>query len=76
MILLVGVIAGPLYDMGLFRTLVISGSALIVLGWMFTSLCTKYWQVMLSQGVLIGMGATAQVLLQEAGDRHWYRHLG
>ncbi|KAK5328554.1 hypothetical protein LTR93_002339 [Exophiala xenobiotica] len=56
MILLVGVIAGPLYDMGLFRTLVISGSTLIVLGWMFTSLCTKYWQVMLSQGVLIGMG--------------------
>lgn len=56
LILLVGVIAGPLYDMGMFRALVISGSVMIVLGFMFTSLCTAYWQVMLSQAALIGVG--------------------
>ncbi|KAI1615596.1 major facilitator superfamily domain-containing protein [Exophiala viscosa] len=56
LILLVGVIAGPLYDMGMFRPLVISGSVMIVLGFMFTSLCTAYWQIMLSQAALIGVG--------------------
>ncbi|KAK6375704.1 hypothetical protein LTS17_007526 [Exophiala oligosperma] len=56
LILLVGVIAGPLYDMGLFRALVVTGATCIVLGWMFTSLCTAYWQIMLSQAVLIGVG--------------------
>lgn len=56
LLLIVGVVSGPLYDMGLFRMLVMSGTVLIVLGFMFTSLCQSYWQVMLSQAVCIGMG--------------------
>jgi MFS family permease len=40
----------------MFRPLVVSGTVLIVLGFMFTSLSTQYWQVMLSQAVLIGVG--------------------
>ncbi|KAH8894477.1 MFS general substrate transporter [Thozetella sp. PMI_491] len=52
----VGVVSGPLYDAGYFRHLLISGLFLIVFGQFMTSLCTTYWQVMLSQGIVIGIG--------------------
>lgn len=52
-----GIIAGPLYDMGYLRTLLIVGGLCTTLGIMFTSLCTTYWQVLLSQGVLVGIGS-------------------
>ncbi|KAF2634175.1 MFS general substrate transporter [Massarina eburnea CBS 473.64] len=51
-----GVITGPLYDRGYLRTLVRLGSALVVLGLVMTSLCSKYWQFMLAQGLLTGLG--------------------
>lgn len=56
LLLLVGVVTGPLYDAGYFRALVITGSFLVVLGLMMTSVCTHYWQIMLAQGVCIGLG--------------------
>ncbi|KAK4462173.1 major facilitator superfamily domain-containing protein [Cladorrhinum samala] len=52
----VGVIAGPLYDRGYFRHLLIVGMFLIVFGQFMTSLCTTYWQVLLAQGFTIGIG--------------------
>jgi MFS family permease len=56
LLFLVGVIAGPLYDMGYFRQLLFVGLFLIVFGQFMTSLCTAYWQVMLAQGVTMGIG--------------------
>ena len=51
-----GVVAGPLYDRGYLHGLVRTGSLLIVLGMVFTSLCSKYWQFVLAQGIVIGVG--------------------
>lgn len=51
-----GVVAGPLFDYGYLRTLVITGSFLVVFGMMMTSLCTTYWQVLLAQGLAVGLG--------------------
>jgi MFS family permease len=53
----VGVITGPLYDAGYFRTLLFTGSFLTVFGMMMTSICTEYWQVILAQGLTIGLGS-------------------
>ncbi|KAK4892374.1 hypothetical protein LTR27_009208 [Elasticomyces elasticus] len=47
---------GPIFDMGSPRLLVISGSAIVVFGMMMTSLCTEYWQFMLAQGIVVGLG--------------------
>ncbi|KAI0118605.1 putative MFS monocarboxylate transporter [Nemania sp. FL0031] len=58
-LLSVGVIAGPLYDRGIYRTLFIFGSLLEVVGFMVLSLSTKYYQVFLSQAVCVGIGAGA-----------------
>lgn len=56
LLLFVGVFTGPIYDRGYFRHLVIAGAILIPLGFMMTSLTKQFWQVMLAQAFLIGIG--------------------
>ena len=45
MILIVGVLTGPIFDAGYFTSLIATGSLLIVLGLMMTSLSTTYSEV-------------------------------
>lgn len=52
-----GVMSGPLFDLGYFRIMLIIGNFLVVLGIMMLSLSTTYWQVFLSQGLCMGLGA-------------------
>ncbi|KAK9492656.1 major facilitator superfamily domain-containing protein [Lipomyces doorenjongii] len=56
LLVLVGVITGPIFDRGYCKTLVVVGSLMVVFGMMMTSLCTEYWQVMLSQAIFCGLG--------------------
>lgn len=56
LLLMIGVVTGPIYDKGYFKALIIAGTFLIVLGYMMTSLTNRYWQVVLAQGVVIGLG--------------------
>lgn len=56
LLLLVGVITGPLYDKGYLRSTLVLGSFLVVAGMIATSLCTKYWQLLLAQAICIGLG--------------------
>lgn len=57
LLILVGVLSGPLFDLGYFRPMLYLGNFLVVFGIMMLSLCTKYWQVFLAQGVCMGLGA-------------------
>ncbi|KUI59778.1 Riboflavin transporter MCH5 [Cytospora mali] len=52
-----GLVAGPIYDRGYLRLLIITGSFMVVFGLMMLSLCTKYWQVLLAQAFCVGIGA-------------------
>lgn len=54
----VSVIIGPLYDMGHCRTLIATGTILISTGFMLTSISTTYWQILLAQGICIGLGTS------------------
>jgi len=56
LLLIVGVITGPAYDAGYFRTLISLGAFLIPFGLMMTSLCSKCWQVVLAQAICVGLG--------------------
>jgi MFS family permease len=51
------IVAGPIFDRGYFRPLIIVGTFLTVFGTMMTSISTNYWQVFLSQGLCVGLGA-------------------
>lgn len=57
LLVLVGVMSGPLFDLGYFRPMLYIGNFMVVLGIMMTSLSTKYWQVFLSQGICMGFGS-------------------
>ncbi|KAJ5587825.1 uncharacterized protein N7459_003590 [Penicillium hispanicum] len=53
---LTGLVAGPIYDRGHLRLLLITGSFMVVFGLMMLSLCTQYWQALLAQAFCIGIG--------------------
>lgn len=57
--IILGLISGPMFDMGYFRLLTTSGSVLVVLGMLTTSVCTEYYHFILAQGLCIGLGAAA-----------------
>ena len=57
LLILVGVLSGPLFDLGYFRAMLYVGNFLVVFGIMMLSLCDEYWQVLLAQGLCMGLGA-------------------
>lgn len=57
-----GFVTGPIFDAGYLRALVLVGSALAVFGMMMTSICKEYWQVILAQGVVTGIGMGCMML--------------
>ncbi|PQE05482.1 MFS monocarboxylate transporter protein [Rutstroemia sp. NJR-2017a BBW] len=56
LLLLVGVITGPLFDAGRLRLLLCTGTLLVVLGLMMTSISKTYWEVLLAQAICMGIG--------------------
>lgn len=56
LLVIVGVISGPLYDQGGLKWMMISGSILILVGLFMLSLSTQYYQVFLTQGLAVGIG--------------------
>ncbi|RYP17210.1 hypothetical protein DL765_004666 [Monosporascus sp. GIB2] len=54
---LVGAFSGRMFDAGYFRSLVVGGSLLQILGVFMASIATQYWQLFLAQGVCGGLGA-------------------
>lgn len=56
MVFVVGAVIGPLYDRGHLKLLLLAGTFGIVFGHMMLSLCTEYWQVVLAQGLVVGIG--------------------
>lgn len=51
-----GVLTGRLLDAGFFYPTFIVGATIQVLGVFMMSISTKYWQLMLTQGILTGLG--------------------
>lgn len=56
LLIVVGVISGPLFDLGYYRSMLFGGAALSSFGLMMLSLATKYYQIMLAQGICLGLG--------------------
>ncbi|KAI4160096.1 MAG: hypothetical protein LQ342_006047 [Letrouitia transgressa] len=52
-----GLIAGPIYDRGYLRLLLVTGSFMVVFGLMMLSLSVEYYQALLSQAFCVGIGA-------------------
>ncbi|KAJ5890550.1 monocarboxylate permease [Penicillium subrubescens] len=55
--LVIGVLCGRALDAGYFYVDITLGVLLEVFGTMMTSICKEYWQVILAQGLCVGIGA-------------------
>ncbi|KAI2470514.1 MFS general substrate transporter [Annulohypoxylon bovei var. microspora] len=55
-LLLVGTLSGRASDAGLVHEAVLIGTLLVVFGMFMTSLATEYYQLLLAQGICIGLG--------------------
>lgn len=55
LILIIGVVSGPLFDQGHFYMILVGSSITLVFALMMLSLATEYYQVMLTWGVLGGL---------------------
>jgi MFS family permease len=72
LMLVIGVVTGPLYDAGYFRAFVCTGSFLIVFGMMMTSLATEYLQIMLAQGICVELGSGCLFIPSVAIIPQWF----
>lgn len=57
LLMLFGVVTGPLFDAGYFRWLLTFGNVMLPLGLMMVSISTKFWHMILAQGVVIGLAS-------------------
>lgn len=67
-----GFITGPIYDAGYFRYLLITGTFFVTLGTLTQSFCIQYWQLLLAQGVAIGIGCGCFIILSVAIPSLWF----
>ncbi|KAL4893006.1 major facilitator superfamily domain-containing protein [Aspergillus ambiguus] len=56
LLIVCGVISGPLFDLGYYRAMIVVGSTLSVLGIMMLSLAHEYYAIFLSHGICMGIG--------------------
>ncbi|GMK57910.1 hypothetical protein CspeluHIS016_0407440 [Cutaneotrichosporon spelunceum] len=68
-----GLFVGRWFDAHGAHVLIIPGSVIIVLSLMFVSLCTKFYQLILCQGVLFGIGAALIFHPTIAVPGHWFK---
>ncbi|GAP91334.1 putative FAD monooxygenase [Rosellinia necatrix] len=67
-----GFVTGPIYDAGYFRYLLTAGSFFVTLGTLSQSFCTQYWQLLLAQGVAVGIGCGCFIILSVAIPSMWF----
>ncbi|KAF9891668.1 hypothetical protein FE257_003680 [Aspergillus nanangensis] len=56
LLIVCGIVTGPLFDLGHYRAMIFVGCTLSVLGMMMLSLADEYYQIFLSQGICMGIG--------------------
>lgn len=56
LLFMLGSVSGPLMDRGHFRSILAIGGAFQVVGAISTSFVTRYWQLILAQGLVQGIG--------------------
>lgn len=67
-----GFLAGPIFDKGYFKPLVRCGSLLVLLGTVTQAFSTRYWQLLLSQGVCVGVGMSCLAVPSLAIPAAWF----
>ncbi|KAK1542289.1 major facilitator superfamily transporter [Colletotrichum paranaense] len=67
-----GFIIGPIYDLGYSRYLLVVGSILVLIGLILQAFCQNLWQFLLCQGLIIGLGTGCLSTLGVALPSQWF----
>ncbi|PLN78080.1 monocarboxylate transporter [Aspergillus taichungensis] len=57
LLMLFGVVTGPLFDAGYFRALLGFGTIVMPFGLMMASISSQFWHLILAQGICVGLAA-------------------
>ncbi|KAI0096149.1 major facilitator superfamily domain-containing protein [Nemania sp. FL0031] len=57
LLIVIGVLSGPIYDLGYLKLLIFTGTVLVVLGLLTASVAYHYYSIFLSLGVAVGLGS-------------------
>ena len=68
----VGFLTGPLFDAGYLRSMLVTGVLLTCFGLMMTSLCNEYYQLLLAQGFVTGIGSGLLLVPAMTVPAAWY----
>ncbi|GAA6008691.1 hypothetical protein JCM11491_003401 [Sporobolomyces phaffii] len=69
---LMALVAGPLFDKGMFRYLLAAGSAVQTASVFLVPQCGEFWQTMVVQGVMSGIGIGLSFLPALSIQSHWF----
>ncbi|KAJ1323852.1 MFS transporter MCT family solute carrier family 16 (monocarboxylic acid transporters) member 10 [Microdochium nivale] len=72
LLVFLGFLAGPIYDAGFFRYLLIAGSVLIFVGTLAQSFCTQLWHLIIAEGLCVGLGCGCLGVLSVAIPASWF----
>lgn len=67
-----GFVVGPLYDLGYSRHLLAVGSVLVIVATVMQAFCVNLWELLLCQGLLFGIGAGCLSTLGVALPSQWF----
>ncbi|KAF8065358.1 major facilitator superfamily domain-containing protein [Lyophyllum atratum] len=73
LIFLPAVFVGRLFDLGYFRTIFLTSSALLVTATFLVAECKEYWQFLLCQGIVIGLACGGIFGPTTAVIAHWFK---
>ncbi|KDR69289.1 hypothetical protein GALMADRAFT_256119 [Galerina marginata CBS 339.88] len=66
-------VVGRLFDLGYFRSIFLTSSVILVVATFLVAECTKYWQFILCQGLLVGLGCGGIFGPTTAVIAHWFK---
>ncbi|GAA5873566.1 hypothetical protein JCM16303_001166 [Sporobolomyces ruberrimus] len=69
---LLALVAGPLFDKGKFRYLLAAGSAIQIASIFLITECKEFWQTMVVQGLMSGIGIGLVFLPALSVQSHWF----
>ncbi|KAL7814069.1 major facilitator superfamily domain-containing protein [Trichoderma gracile] len=69
-----GAVVGPIFDKHGSRALMFSGTAVCLLSFICSSFATQYYQYLLAQGILLGIGSALLFYPATGAISEWFNH--
>ncbi|KAF8647499.1 hypothetical protein AX16_006704 [Volvariella volvacea WC 439] len=73
LVFLPGLVVGRLFDLGYFRSILLTSSALLVIATFLVAQCETYWQFLLCQGFAVGVASGGIFAPTGAVIAHWFK---